>query len=138
MSTFQDLADTLAELEGIPSRITSEVADSINEDLRAQFDAGLDPYGAAWAPLLPSTVRRKAGDRRILRQTDTLRDETIARPTSGAGIEITSVEYGGYHQGPTADRVARPILPQEGELPKAWQEAIGDASSKAFAKAMRR
>jgi hypothetical protein len=34
--------------------------------------------------------------------------------------------------------IARPILPDEGELPESWQEVIEKATEKAFKKAMRR
>ncbi len=128
---FKALADTLAELEDIPSRIAGEVALGITEELRLQFDRGNDPYGRPWAPLLPQTVRRKGGDRRILRRGDTMSSETVARPTSGAGIEISSVEYGQYHQS------SRMVLPDEGELPEAWQDLIGSAAEKAFSKVMK-
>lgn len=138
MSGFRDLADTLAELEDIPSRIAGEVADGITEEIRQQFDRGCDPYGTPWAPLKPQTVRRKGGDKRVLRRGDVLSSETIARPTAGAGVEITSVEYGMRHQGGTVHMVARPVLPDGGELPEAWQEVIGDATDRATAKAMRR
>lgn len=139
MAGFADLADRLSELEDIPSRIAREVADGITEEIRTQFDAGTDPYGAPWAPLLPQTVRRKAGDRRILRRTDRLSSETVARPTSGSGIEITSLDYGGVHQvGDGSRMVARPILPDGAELPESWQDIIDAASEKAFKKAMRR
>ncbi len=138
MSKFSDLASTLADLEDIPSRIAGEVASGINELIQDQFASSSDPYGNPWAPLLPSTVRRKGGDTRILRRTDALSSETIARPSSGAGIEIRSVEYGGYHQGPAAHRVARPVLPDEGELPESWQEIIESKTEAAFSKALKR
>lgn len=138
MSGFAELADRLADLDGIPSRISARVADGITEQIRQQFDAGRDPYGRSWAPLLPQTIRRKRGDSRILRRTDVLSSETVARPTSGAGIEITSVEYGQHHQSGTMHMVARRVLPDGDELPEAWQEIIEEASSKAFRKAMRR
>lgn len=138
MSTFEDLAATLAELEDIPSRIAGEVAEGINELIQEEFVSGSDPYGNAWAPLRPSTVRRKGGDTRIMRQSDDLSSGTVARASSGAGIEISSLEYGGYHQGPTSNRVARPVLPDGGELPEAWQEVIEAATDKAFTKAMGR
>lgn len=135
-ATFQDLADTLSELEDLPSRIVGEVSSEINELIGDQFDQGVDPYGAPWAPLLASTVRRKGGDRRILRRTDALSSETIARPMSGAGIEITSLSYGGVHQaGETLTK--RAVLPDEGELPDAWQDVIEKATTNAFAKVMR-
>lgn len=138
MAGFADLQERLAELEGIPSRISSEVASKITESIRQQFDAGRDPYGNPWAPLLESTVRRKRGDRRILRRSDALSGETIARPTSGAGIEITSEPYGGVHQeGDGSRMVARPILPDGAELPEEWQEIIETATENAVRKAMR-
>lgn len=136
MSGFADLADRLAELEDIPSRIAGEVADAITEDLRQQFDQGVDPYGAPWRPLLPSTVRRKRGDARILRRGDTLSSSTVAKATSGAGIEITSLDYGGVHQaGETLAK--RAILPDGDDLPPAWLNHIETATDKTFAKALR-
>jgi phage gpG-like protein len=135
MSGFAALAETLAELEGIPSRIAGEVAEKITEELREQFDRGVDPYGTPWAPLLPSTVRRKGGDTRILRRADALSSETVASPTSGAGIEITSVAYGQFHQLGTKHMTERKVLPDSGELPPAWQEIIQTATDNAFRKA---
>ncbi len=139
MSGFADLADRLAELDDLPSRIVGEVASSINEMIADQFASGSDPYGAPWAPLLPSTVRRKGGDTRVLRRRDSLSSSTIARPSSGAGIEITSVDYGGVHQvGDGSRMVARPVLPDGNELPESWQEAIESATERAFNRALRR
>lgn len=138
MSGFADLQDRLAELEGIHSRIAGEIADGITEEIRRQFDAGVDPYGDAWAALLPSTLKRKGGDARILRRTDVLSSETIARPTQGAGIEITSVDYGSYHQCGTVHMDARPILPDGDALPEAWEDVIDTAYTRAVGKAMRR
>lgn len=135
---FSDLAERLAELEDIPSRVTSAVAEGINDQIQEQFAAGQDPYGNAWAPLLPSTVRRKRGDRRILQRTDALASETIARPTSGSGIEISSLPYGGVHQNGDGSRmVARPLLPDGAELPERWTEIIEKETDKAFAKVLK-
>lgn len=136
---FADLAARLRELEGIPSRISGEVAKGINTEIQKQFTSGNDPYGRAWAPLLPQTVRRKGGDRRILRRTDKLKSETVARPMSGAGVEVTSLSYGGVHQvgDPSHNLVARPIGPDGSELPESWQKVIDKASSDAFKKALR-
>lgn len=135
--SFADLASALAELEGIPSRIAREVADGINEELASQFDRGTDPYGKPWAPLRPETVRRKSGDARILRRADELSASTEARPSAGAGIEITSIEYGQFHQSGTKHMPRRAVLPDEGELPPAWLDIIDAATEKAFAKVLR-
>ncbi len=137
MSGFKELSERLVELEDLPSRITREVSDGINEQIRQSFDTGTDPYGAPWKPLSTATVRRKRGDTRILRRTDRLSNETVASPSGGSGIEITSVDYGGVHQaGSTLPK--RAILPDGPDLPKAWQAIIQEATERAFAKAMKR
>ncbi len=130
MAGFADLAAILEELEGIPSRVSSEVAQGINALLKEEFDNGTDPYGNPWTPLLPQTIRRKGGDTRILRDTDALSSGTIAKASQGAGVEIVSIEYGQYHQ------ATRQILP-EGELPTAWQDVIEQATERAFKKVMK-
>ncbi len=137
MSTFADLAARLADLENIPSRIASEVAEGITAEIRQQFDAGVNAYGAPWRPLLPSTVRRKRGDTRILRRTDALSSSATAAPQSGAGVEVGMLDYGGVHQ--AGETIAkRAILPDGDDLPPAWQAIIETATEKAFAKALRR
>ncbi len=137
MSGFDDLASNLGELRGLPSRISREVASGISAKISEQFDAETDPYGNPWSPLLESTVRRKRGDTRILRRTDVMAGNTIARPSSGAGVLLESEDYGQYHQSGTPDMVARTIFPDGEELPDEWQEIIEDATDRAFGDAMR-
>ncbi len=137
MAGLRDLADRLAQLEGIPSRIAGEVAAKISASLQSQFDGGVNAYGNAWKPLLPQTVRRKGGDSRILRRTDALSAATVAKPTAGAGIEISTLDYGRFHQTGTKHMVARKILPDGSALPKPWSEAIQEASDNAFSKVLK-
>lgn len=138
MAGFKDLADRLAELEDIPSRIASEVAEGISVLVAEEFDGSHDPYGRPWAPLMASTVKRKRGDTRILRRTDSLSTGTMASPSSGAGVEVSSVDYGGVHQAGDPPRmVSRKILPDGSDLPKAWEKVIDDAADRAFRKVMR-
>lgn len=136
MAGFQDLTERLAELEGIPSRIAKEVAEGISVLVKAEFDGAHDPYGRPWKPLLPSTLKRKGGDSRILRRTDALSSGTNVVPASGAGVEIISVEYGEKHQTGTRNMVARKILPDGSDLPKQWEDLIQEASDRAFKKAL--
>lgn len=136
MAGIRDLVARLAELEGIPSRISKEVADGIGELVAAEFAGQHDPYGKPWAPLKESTVRRK-GHSRILSDSGLLSGSTEARPSAGAGVGITSIEYGTYHQTGTKFMVARKILPDGPDLPKAWSAVIDRAAQKAFAKVLK-
>ncbi len=135
MAGFADLAARLDEIAKVPSRIAAPVAEEINASLQEQFETGVNAYGNAWKPLLPQTVRRKKGDTRILRRTDTLSAETYARPMAGAGIEIVSRTPGDFHQNGTKHMVPRKILPDGATLPKKWQEAIAKAFNEEFEKA---
>jgi hypothetical protein len=136
MAGAADLAARLAELAKIPSRVAARVASDIDAQLKGEFDHGVNAYGNAWKPLLPQTIRRKRGDARILRRTDQLSAETGAKPAAGAGIEITSLDYGSFHQTGTSRMVARKILPDGGALPKPWTESIQSALDDEFGKAL--
>lgn len=131
MASLDDMALALADLSSVPSRAATGAAKRINALIGDQFDAETDPFGEPWKPLEESTVRRKGGDRRILRRTDALAGATHAKPVRPAGIEITSLDYGMFHQTGTVHMVAREILP-EGELPPEWEEAIEDEIEIAF------
>ncbi len=135
MSGFADLAANIGELAGLPSRISKRVADGIDKLLNDQFDAETDPYGNAWEPLLPQTVKRKKGDSRILRRTDNLVARTTAVASAGSGVELVSEDYGGVHQVGYVNMVARPILPDGAELPEEWQDIIDGEFEDAMKKA---
>ncbi len=132
MSSFRKLADNLGRLAQVPSRIVAPVVERINAELDKQFAQGSNPYGDPWAELEASTVKRKRGDTRILLRTDKMRASTTAKATGGAGIELRTEVYGGFHQSGTKHMVAREVLPARGDLPVAWQAAIGEEYAKAF------
>jgi len=129
------LADALADLSDVPSRAARGAAERINGMLAEEFASAHSADGEPWAPLMASTIRRKGGDARILIRSGETRDNTYARPLPGSGIEISSTEAAGYHQSGTSNMVARPILPDTGELPPEWEEAIDDEVAKAFGRA---
>lgn len=138
MAGFADLAARLGELAQVPSRIAGPVAADINDALQEEFEGEHDPYGRPWAKLAESTVRRKGHDQ-ILYETGALQNNTVARPTRGAGIEITSLPYGEYHQDGTSRMPARKILPDGANaLPPEWQESIDRNTEQAFRKAMKK
>ncbi len=137
MAGFKDLADRLAELEGLPSRIAKEVAQGIGVLVANQFESSIDPYGRPWKPLLKQTLKRKGGDSRILRRTDNLAGNTRVAASQGSGVDIISIDYGQVHQTGTKHMVARKILPDGSNLPKAWEAVIEEASARAFKKALK-
>lgn len=135
MAGFRDLADRLAQLAKVASRVATPVAARISVSLADQFRNAVNAYGNPWKALLPQTVRRKRGDARILMRTDALAAETVATPISGgAGVEITSLDYGNFHQTGTKRMVARKILPDGTSLPPVWTEAIQDSLDAEFSK----
>jgi hypothetical protein len=132
IAELDKLSETLADLATVPSRAARGAAEEINRLIGDQFATATDPYGGAWEALMDSTVRRKHGDTRILIRSGAMRDETYARPAGGAGLEVVSVPYGSYHQTGTEHMARRAVLPDEGELPEAWEEAVERAIEKAF------
>jgi len=139
MAGLADLAKRLADLEGIPSRIAKEVAAGIEVLISKEFASETDPYGRAWARLLPQTVRRKGGDTRILRRTDAMASTVEVDPTSGSGVAITmSVPYASAHQTGTKHMVARKVLPDGSDLPSEWKNMIHDAATREFSKALKK
>jgi phage virion morphogenesis protein len=136
MSGFRKLAENLARLASVPSRIAKPAAARINQLIAVQFSSGQDPYGKAWTPLMPSTVKRKRGDTRILIRTGNMSVVTAAASASGSGIELTSTQEGTFHQFGTVNMVARPIFPGKSNLPVSWRLAISEEYKSAFGKAM--
>lgn len=136
MASFGKLADNLSRLAQVPSQISQTVANKINEQFTKQFSTGTDPYGKSWKPLKESTIRRKHGDNRVLLDTDKMYESTVAVPMRGAGIELRTTGYAGYHQAGTRYMVARPVLPGRSDLPLAWQRIIREALEAAVGKAV--
>lgn len=132
IAALNQLSETLGELATVPSRAARGAATRINSLLGDQFAGAHDPDGDPWDELLESTKRRKGGDSRILIRSGTTKEETYARPTGSAGIEIVSTAAAQFHQTGTKHMVARPILPAGDELPEAWEDVIEDEISQAF------
>lgn len=137
MAGWKDLLKRLAQLKDIPATIAEEVAPKIDADLKAQFDKGVNAYGNAWKPLAASTIKRKGGDSRILRRTDTLSSQVSAEASGKSGIEITLPDPGVHHQFGTRHMPARKILPDGTALPRRWQKYIQDALDRSFDKGLK-
>lgn len=136
-----ELADRLGELATVPSRIAADVADDLSGLLEAEFAAGRDPYGNAWAPLKKRTLLKHGPP--ALTHTGEMRSETRAAPGKGAGVVLVAPFPAGIHQtgagtpsesdpGEQWGMFARPIFPDGDELPESWQRAIEKRLAAAF------
>lgn len=90
----------------------AQIGEYLIESHQARFQLEVAPDGEPWEPLDPKTVRRKKGDDRILRDSDTLSD-TLFYQLSSDELEFGSdKEYAAtHHFGREADGIpARPIF----------------------------
>jgi phage gpG-like protein len=115
-SVFDDVADSFGEVRYSPF-LKRELVNL--ESLHAvYFAATTSPAGEAWAPLAPSTIKRK-GHSQILRDTgrlikslatksaDSVRD-VVDEGANRSGLAFgTSVPYSIFHDKATAKRPAR-------------------------------
>ncbi len=136
------IGSAIASLSEVPTIAAELVSDRIAALVQLEFDAGVDPYGEAWAPLAPATVAR---GRHAPPLTDSgeMRASLLVYPSFGtvrASIG-TSQSPAGPHQdgwsGPQGSGPARPILPSAGDMPDSWAMAIEDATIDAVALKMR-
>ncbi len=129
---FRAMLDRMAR---VPSRVAVPAARALETRWRASYAAGTDPYGKPWAPLKPSTVRRK-GHATILVETGETFDLTRVLALPGAGIKFTVGPKGFWHLTATENRAARPILPLYG-LPATWRADIQAVAQQEFGKALK-
>lgn len=131
------LAALLRGLAAVPSRVSRPLADALTEEIRSEFTGEQDPYGVAWAPLKPSTVRRKGGNTVILYRTGTTGAACYAAPGGGAGVRIVAGGAAVWHQRAYGSRPARPVLPDRG-LPPKWRAIVAETVGAEFAKSLGR
>lgn len=131
---FGRLAGTIAalnRLSRVPSRVAAIAAPKLEEQAHADAFAGRDPYGRAFAPLAPATLRRW-GKHRPLNLTGAGIASIRVRPRGGAGIEFTATEYMRFSQGGTVNEPVRATLPNRATLPKSWNAILKQAAAQAF------
>ena len=131
---MRSAARALRELSRVPAAAAADASRELDAVIREQHGAEVDPYGQPWAPLKPSTVKRKGGDTRILKRSDVMLDELSIRPSQGAGLTLTfGAAYAAFHQLGTKDMVPRRLLPLAA-MPKTWSDAIKRALDARFQK----
>jgi hypothetical protein len=127
ISSMGQLADRIADLAEIPSRIAARVSPQIEALIVEEFAEGKDPYGSSWEPLAEATLD-KGRTPPPLNDTGAMLGSLSVRTMRGAGIQITIDHPSAPHQtgweGPQGEGPARPILPARGELPIAYTEIV--------------
>jgi hypothetical protein len=145
LSSIGQLQRVLDRLIELPRKLAAEVKPDLDRLLDAEFAAGRDPYGRAWAPLRPATIATGRRPPPLTGFTRELRDGTrvtLGRGNS-AGLRIAvGAPYGYFHQvgyvnARSGRRVPpRRILPQQG-IPAAWRLALQRAASRLARRAAR-
>ena len=135
------MSERLGELAKVPARAAKAASSVIALMMQEQFDQGVDPYDAPWAPLSDATISmgRSAPP---LTDTSAMRDSLRVKPMAAAGVSVTIDHPAGVHQTGWngvhgGDGPARPILPARGELPEGWIEALEAETERAYHGAMR-
>lgn len=128
---FSDLAASIRKLAEVPAQVAKGASEAIAQQIQDDFAAGLDPYGNAWEPLAEATLD-KGRTPPPLTDTGAMRDSVSVTPMAGAGISITIDDPAVHHQYGTINMPARPVFPNQRELPDTWQRAIADAAEDSF------
>jgi hypothetical protein len=119
----------IQELLKVPSVAAARVCPKLNKRVDRMFDSGTDPYGNPWAPLKPSTIRRKRAYRwpsKILVRAKKLWPATRFVPRGGSGLSMVVGDSGIHAQSGAPAREPRAIVPQYG-LPSEWRKDIKSA-----------
>ena len=90
--------ESLADVPRVASELVSE---RLAQLVQLEFDAGVDPFGVAWAPLAPATVAR---GRHAPPLTDTrqLRESLLVYPSAAGGVRM-SIGTADHPAGPHQD-----------------------------------
>ncbi len=130
------LQASMARLAKVPSQLAGDVTEKIADEIRAEFAAGQDPYGRAWAALSQATLTRGRFAPPLTDTGDTI-DSLEVKPMAGAGVSISfGTEYAGFHQTGTKNMPARQPLPTAG-FPSSWSKILSEAAEKKVAEALR-
>lgn len=105
MNEIRALADRFKQLD----RPVKEATLFLERETKLNFVRQSDPDGAAWAPLRPSTLRRKRTGA-ILRETGALANSVTSQAGGLSGTVSVGIEYGLYHQTGTSKMAQRKII----------------------------
>jgi hypothetical protein len=126
----------MRSLARVPAVASVEGAKAIKREIERSFKSARDPYGNAWAPHAPATIK-KWGKHKLLQLTGKGRASIVVRPLPGAGIYVESPSEGlAFAQGGTKNEPKRRFLP-ENQLPATWNRALEKATDKAIKESLR-
>jgi hypothetical protein len=130
---FPEVIAALRGLAEVPSRTTKAVAPLLLARWRADWRAGKDPHGRAWAALAPNTLAKGRTPPPMIETGGTLAS-TAVRPLKGSGLAITVGGFASLHMRSTTVRPARATVPTMG-VPASWRGIIAKAAKEQAARA---
>jgi hypothetical protein len=117
--TVKQFTLAMRSLTKVPSQAAAGFAERIRGELDDQFSRGKDPYGNAWSPLRPATLKKGRHPPPLTDSGHGSRNIT-ALVSKSAGVQLVStVDYMRRHQEGTKNMDARPFFPVR-VLPKRW------------------
>lgn len=130
---LQGTINALRQLASVPSQVAAVAAPKLTEQMKRDTNAGRDPYGRAYAPHMPATVKRW-GPHQLLRLSGEGISSLKAAPAQGAGIEVTAADHMNFTQSGTPTQEVRAVLPNNPSLPVTWRGILRSASEEVIAK----
>ncbi len=140
---LEELEELLRDVEGLAREVNKAAADGIRKEIERQYTQGVDPYNEAWADLAPSTIAR-GRSAPPLTDTGEMKRGTTVRGVGGVGgIRVRINKPSNpmvplFHQQGTENMPARKLVPDNGELSPAWEQAIRVKVSKVVIKHFKR
>lgn len=134
---FPGMRNAMRRLLDVPSKVARRCVAPLNRKIAEMWTKGQDPYGNKWAPLKPSTIRRKHGDARILIRKFQLMPGTFFEALAGAGLKLIIGPNGEWAQRGSHNREVRKVAPDQG-LPASWNEIVATETRKEAKAALKR
>lgn len=128
--------NALKQLSRVPARVAAIAAPRIKARMKRDTRAQMNPYGQAYAPHLPATVRRW-GKHPILNLSGDGIASLDARPAAGAGITVTADEHMRFTQGGTVHQEKRTVMPDNPSLPSSWRGILERSAADAMREALK-
>lgn len=131
---FGRLTGTIAALRSlakVPAQVAGRAAPRIAAQMQKDTRGAVDPYGRAYAPHKPATVKRW-GAHPLLDLTGAGIGSLDAQPMAGAGISVTADEHMVFTQAGTPTQDVRAVIPNSPQLPATWNRILAEESEAAI------